>query len=250
MSDAIDAARQDAEKAPRSVVRAREVETDHARRHFKWTEWIARGCRFLFVGMIELSILFTAAFAAIAVFLRPNGPNDLRRIYETAAIALAVGICAAAFYNRIRLRYQGRSANLVQATVELFRPLLFTAFFILATLFLQFPLFAVFFLRLCFLKFGLATWQDRLQQYASLICVAFVLVGLLSIPAIYLYRSAKWKRATKVKDQGEEQRSIEPAPTFAETAWSAEAALTGPAMFAFVGFIVSMLAMVVLGGRP
>jgi hypothetical protein len=250
MSDAIDAARQDAEEAPRSVVRGREFETDRARRHFKWTEWIATGCRLFFVGMIELSILFTVAFAAIAAFLRPNGPNDLRRIYEIAAIALAVGICAAAFYNRNRLRYQGRSANLVLAAVELFRPLLFTAFFILATLFLQFPLFAVYFLRLCFLKFGLPVWQDRLQQHALFICVAFVLVGLLYIPAIYLYRRAKWQRTTKLKDHRGEPPSIEPAPTLAETAWSAEAALTGSAMFAFVGFIMSMLAVVVLGGRP
>jgi hypothetical protein len=241
MSDE-DAARQDFETAARSVVRADELPPNGIGH-----EWVARGLGFLVFGMIiEVSILFTLVFTAITFFLQPAGPNDITRTYEIAAIVLAVGISIAAFYNRNRLRYQGRSANIVVAAVELFKPLLFTAFFILATLLLQFPLFVVYFLRLCFQRLGLSLSQDWLEQHAWLICTAFLLIGLLSMPVIYLYRLVRRRASTTAKDRGESSL----APTLAEIVWSAEAALTGPAMFAFVGFIVTVSAMIALGGRP
>lgn len=161
-------------------------------------------------------------------------------------MVLAAGISVAAFCNRNRLKHQGRSANIVVAAVELFKPLLFTGFFIFAALVLQFSLFLVYFLRLCFQRLGLSRLQDWLQQHTWLICSAFVLTGLLSVPTIYLYRLTRWRDAPQVKDRMEGAS----APTLAETVWSAEAVLTVPAMLAFIGFVVTVSAMIALGDRP
>ena len=240
MSDE-DPARQDFETAARSVVRA-----DRVHKYVNYAEWIPDGFGFLVFGMIEVGVLFALIFAAVAFSLRPVGPNDLKQTYEIAAMVLTAGISIAAFCNRNRLEHRGRSANIVVAAVGLFKPLLFTGFFIFAALLLQFPLFVVYFLRLCFQRLGLSVSQDWLQQHAPLVCAAFMLTGLLSIPVIYLYRLVRWRATTKTKDRSESP----PPPTLAETVWSAEAALTGPAMFAFVGFIVTVLAMIALGGRP
>jgi hypothetical protein len=195
--------------------------------------------------MIEVGVLFTLVFAAVAFSLQPAGPNDLRQTYEIAAMVLAAGIGIAAFYNRNRLRHQGRRANIAVAAVELFKPLLFTGFFIFAALLLQFPLFFVYFLRLCSQRLGFSVLQDWLQQHTWPICAAFMLIGFLSIPAIYLDRLAKWRAVARDKNRIEGVS----APTLAETVWSAEAALTVPAMFAFVGFIVTVTAMITLGER-
>lgn len=246
MSSDEDPARQDFDTAAQVAVRAGQITVNRVRKHFKYAEWVPDGFGFLVFGMIEVGVLFTLVFAAVAFSLQPVGPNDLKQTYEIAAMVLAAGISMAAFYNRNRLEHQGRSANIVVAAVELFKPLLFTGLFIFAALLLQFPLFVVYFLRLCFQRLGFSVLQDWLQEHAWLICAVFTLTGLLSIPVIYLYRLVRWRATTKAKDRGE---SALP-PTLAQTVWSAEAALTGPAMVAFVGFIMTVSAAIALGGRP
>jgi hypothetical protein len=245
MSDE-DPARQDIETAARSVVRAHQLTANRVRKHFKYAEWSHDGLGSLVFGMIDVGVLFTLVFAAVAFSLQPVGPNDLEQTYEIAATVLAAGISIAAFCNRNRRKHQGRSANIVVAAVELFKPLLFTGFFIFAALLLQFPLFLVYFLRLCFQRLGLSVLQHWLQQHMWPICAAFLLTGLLSVPVVYLYRSAKWRASAKAKDRVEGAS----APTLAETVWSAEAALTVPAMLAFIGFMVTVSAMITLGDRP
>jgi hypothetical protein len=242
MSDE-DPARQDFETAARSVVSAAQLTAKRVRKRFKYGEWGPDGLGSLVFGMIDVGVLFTLVFAVVAFSLQR--PNDLKQTYGVAAMVLAAGISIAAFYNRNRLKHQGRSANIVVAAVELFKPLLFTGSFILAVLLLQFPLFFVCFLRLSFQRLGLSVLQDWLQQHTWPICGAFMVTGVLSVPAIYLYRLAKWRTAVKAKDRVEGAS----APTLAETVWSAEAALTLPAMLAFIGFIVTVSAMIALGDR-
>jgi hypothetical protein len=244
MSDQ-DPAHQDFETAGRSVVRADRLTANRIRKPLK-DEWGPDGLGSFVLGMIDVGVLFTLVFAIVAFSLQPVGPNDLRKTYEIAATVSAAGITIAAFYNRNRLKRQGRSTNVVVAAVGLFKPLLFTGFFIFAALLLQFPLFFVHFLRLCFQRLGRSVLQDWLQQHTWSISAAFMLTGLVSVPAIYFYRLAKWRASAKAKDRVE-RTSV---PTLAETVWSAEATLTVPAMLAFIGFIVTVSVMISLGDRP
>jgi hypothetical protein len=237
--------RRDFETAVRSVVSPDQLAANRIRKHFRYREWAPDGLGSLVFGMIDVGVLYTLVFVAVAFSLQPVGPNDLKQTYEITAMVLAAGISIAAFCNRYRLKHQGRSANIVAATVELFKPLLFTGFFIFAALLLQFPIFLVYFLRLCFQRLGYWVLQDWLQRYTWSICATFALTGLLSVSAMYLYRSARW-RTSKAKDHVEGTS----APTLAEIVWSAEAVLTVPAMLAFIGFIVTVSAMIGLGDRP
>lgn len=245
MSDE-DPTRQDSETAVRSVVRAEQSTAYRVRKHFKYPEGGPDRLGSLVFGMIDIGVLFTLVFAAVAFSLQPVGPSDLKHTYEIAAMVLAAGISIAAFCNRTRLKRQGRSANIIAAGVELFKPLLFTGLFIFAALLLQFPLFFVYFLRLCFQRLGRLVLADWLHQHTWPICAAFMLTGLVSVLALYIYRLAKWRVAAKAKSRVEGAS----VPTLAETIWSAEAALTVPAMLAFIGFIVTVSAMVALGDRP
>jgi hypothetical protein len=239
-------ARQNFETAVRSVVSSDQLAANRVHKHVRYPEWGPDGLGSLVFGMIDVGVLYALIFVAVALSLQPAGPNDPKQTYEIAAMILAAGISIAAFCNRYRLKYRGRSANIVVAAVELFKPLLFTGFFIFAALLLQFPLFFVFFLRLCFQRLGHLVLQDWLQQHTWPICAAFVLTGLLSVSAIYLYRLARWRGATKAKEHVEGAS----APTLAETVWSAEAVLTVPAMLAFIGFIVSVSVTIALGDQP
>jgi hypothetical protein len=239
-------ARQDYETAARAVVSSDQVAANRVRKHFRYPEWGPDGLGSLVFGMIDIGVLYTLIFVAVALSLQPVGPNQLKQIYAIAAVILAAGISTAAFCNRYRLKHRGRSTNIVVAAVELFKPLLFTGFFIFAALLLQFPLFFVYFLRLCFQRSGYLVLHDWLQQHTWPICAVFVLTGLLSVPTIYLYRLARWRGATKGKDHVEGAS----APTLPETVWSAEAVLTVPAMLAFIGFIVSVSVTIALGDRP
>ena len=239
-------AREDLETAVQSVVRAEQLTAYRVRKHSEYPEWGPDTLGSLVLGIIDVGVLFSLVFAAVAFSLQPAGPSDLKHTYGIAAIVLAAGITIAAFGNRKRLKRQGRKANIVVAAAGLFKPLLFTGFFIFAALLLQFPLFFVYFLRLCFQRLGRSVLQDWLQQYTWPICAAFMLTGLVSVLAIHLYHLAKWRAAAKAKDRLESAS----APTLAETVWSAEAALTVPAMLAFMGFIVTVSAIIALGDRP
>jgi hypothetical protein len=238
--------RQDLETAVRSVVSLDQLAEKRVRKHFSYPEWGPDGLGSVVFGLIDVGVLYTLIFVAVAFSMQPVGPNDLKQTYEIAAMILAVGISIAAFCNRHRLERRGRTANVVVAALELFKPLLFTGFFIFAGLLLQFPLFFVYFLRLCFQRLGHWVLQDWLQQQTWPICAAFVLTGLLSVPAIYLHRLARWRATAKARDHLEGAS----APTLAETVWSAEAVLTVPAMLAFIGFILTVSATIALGDRP
>jgi hypothetical protein len=232
-------AREDFATTVRSLVRSDRLPANPIRKNFRYPGWGS-----LVFGMIDAGVLYTLIFVAVVFSLGPVGPNDVKQTYEIAAMVLVAGISMAAFCNRYRLKRQGRNTNIVVAAVELFKPLLFTGLFIFATLLLQFPLFFVYFLRLCFQRLGYSVLQDWVQQHTWPICAGFVLTGLLSVPTIYLYRLARWRATAKTNDlEGE-------APTLAETVWSGEAVLMVPAMLAFIGFIVAVAAMIALGDRP
>jgi hypothetical protein len=173
---------------------------------------------------VELFVWYNVTFFVIVLLLRPDFPRDPTRVYVLAAAALAIVILIAAYCNYARLRRLGRTSR-GEALVGLFRPRLFLALFGVALMLFQVPVFATFFLRLCLRHLGLVAAHDWIEQHAWLLSQVFVLVGVLSVPAIYLYRRTRFATA----------------PTLAETAWSAVNFLIVPTGIAFVGFIVTIV---------